>query len=267
MTALANILFPLRFQNLAPAVAEARAREAAALTQIDGLLDRKPSELSGGQQQRVALARALVKRPNLLLLDEPLSNLDATLRLTMRAELKRLTRSLGVTTILVTHDQLEATTMADRVVCMNAGRIEQVGTAEDLYARPDTLFVAGFIGAPPMNRLPGRAEGGTLHLGQARLAVSGASGAVTFGLRPEAVRPVAGGLPARIMAVEPMGREALYLAETEAGPLHFLEAGPQPRLREGDRLHLGFDPARTLLFDADGRRIPGATAALEPAHA
>ncbi len=267
MTALQNILFPLRFQNLRRDVAEGRAREAAALTQIEGLLERKPSELSGGQQQRVALARALVKRPNLLLLDEPLSNLDATLRLTMRAELKRLTRSLGVTTILVTHDQLEATTMADRVVCMNAGRIEQVGTAEDLYARPDTLFVAGFIGAPPMNRLAGTALGGALALGHARLSIEGASGPVTFGLRPEALRSEPAGLPARVVSVEPMGRETLYLADTPAGPAHFLEAGPQPRWREGAGLHLAFDPADSLIFDADGKRIPNARAALEPAHA
>ena len=267
MTALQNILFPLRFQKLAPTVAEARAREAAALTQIDGLLDRRPAELSGGQQQRVALARALVKRPNLLLLDEPLSNLDATLRLTMRAELKRLTRNLGVTTILVTHDQLEATTMADRVVCMHAGRIEQVGTAEDLYARPDTLFVAGFIGAPPMNRLSARAEGGVLRLGQAQLAVRGAAGEVTLGIRPEALHPADAGLAATVLAVEPMGRETLYLADTAAGQLHFLEAGPQPRLREGDRLHLSFDPAQTVLFDAAGHRIPDASAALEKTHA
>ena len=267
MTAMQNIAFPLRFQNLAPKVAEARAREAATLTQIEGLLDRRPSELSGGQQQRVALARALVKRPNLLLLDEPLSNLDATLRLTMRAELKRLTRRLGVTTILVTHDQIEATTMADRVVCMNAGRIEQVGTAEDLYARPDTLFVAGFIGAPPMNRMPARAEARRLTVGQARLAVDGAEGAVTVGLRPEALHAAEAGLPGRVVSVEPMGREALYAADTPAGVLHFLEAGAQPRLREGDVVALRFAPGDTILFDAEGRRIPGATAALEPAHA
>ena len=134
MNVLQNVMFPLRFKHVEPAEAERRAREIAALVRIDPLLERRPSQLSGGQQQRVALARALVKQPHLLLLDEPLSNLDASLRLSMRTEIRRIQRELGVTTILVTHDQIEATTMADRIVVMNAGRIEQEGTAEDLYS-------------------------------------------------------------------------------------------------------------------------------------
>jgi ABC-type sugar transport system ATPase subunit len=136
MSVLENVMFPLRFKKVEPGEAEKRAREIAALVRIDMLLDRRPSQLSGGQQQRVALARALVKRPHLLLLDEPLSNLDAGLRLTMRTEIRRIQRELGVTTILVTHDQIEATTMADRVVVMNGGRVEQEGRADDLYERP-----------------------------------------------------------------------------------------------------------------------------------
>ena len=131
-----NILFPLRFKKTPREEALGRVKAAADLVQVGELLDRRPSELSGGQQQRVALARALVKEPQLLLLDEPLSNLDATLRLTMRTEIKSLQEKLGVTTILVTHDQIEATTMADRIICMRAGRIEQVGTPDDLYLRP-----------------------------------------------------------------------------------------------------------------------------------
>ena len=146
MNVLQNVMFPLRFKHVEPAEAERRAREIAALVRIDPLLERRPSQLSGGQQQRVALARALVKQPHLLLLDEPLSNLDASLRLSMRTEIRRIQRELGVTTILVTHDQIEATTMADRIVVMNAGRIEQEGTAEDLYERPATRFVATFVG-------------------------------------------------------------------------------------------------------------------------
>src|SRR6266513_1515559 len=167
MSVLDNIMFPLRFKVVERTEAERRARESAALVRVDVLLDRRPSQLSGGQQQRVALARALVKRPHLLLLDEPLSNLDAGLRLTMRTEIRRIQRELGVTTILVTHDQIEATTMADRIVVMNAGRIEQEGTAEDLYERPETLFVASFIGSPPINLFDGHAEGGAIkiHLG------------------------------------------------------------------------------------------------------
>ena len=132
MTALQNIMFPLRFQPNSRG--EELAREMADLVQVGELLERKPSELSGGQQQRVALARALVKSPNLLLLDEPLSNLDASLRLTMRAEIKRITRKFNLTTVLVTHDQLEATTMSDRVIVMNEGQIQQIGTPESLYS-------------------------------------------------------------------------------------------------------------------------------------
>ena len=147
MTALQNIMFPLRFQPNSRG--EELAREMADLVQVGELLERKPSELSGGQQQRVALARALVKSPNLLLLDEPLSNLDASLRLTMRAEIKRITRKFNLTTVLVTHDQLEATTMSDRVIVMNEGQIQQIGTPESLYAQPNTLFVGSFIGSPP----------------------------------------------------------------------------------------------------------------------
>jgi inositol-phosphate transport system ATP-binding protein len=151
MSVLENILFPLRFARVERVEAARRAREMAALVRIEALLDRRPSQLSGGQQQRVALARALVKRPHLLLLDEPLSNLDASLRLTMRTEIRRIQRELGVTTILVTHDQIEATTMADRVVVMNAGRVEQVAPPRELYDHPANPFVMSFVG--PVNRI------------------------------------------------------------------------------------------------------------------
>src|SRR5437899_8699498 len=189
MSVLDNIMFPLRFKKVERGAGEARAREIAALVRIDKLLDRRPSQLSGGQQQRVALARALVKRPHLLLLDEPLSNLDASLRLTMRTEIRRIQRELGVTTILVTHDQIEATTMADRVVVMNGGRVEQEGAADDLYERPATLFVASFVGSPPINLFDGQAAGGTLAVHEARMNLAGpAQGAVVLGLRPEVLR-------------------------------------------------------------------------------
>src|SRR5881296_2022877 len=172
MSVLDNIMFPLRFKTIERADAERRAREIAALVRVDGLLDRRPSQLSGGQQQRVALARALVKRPHLLLLDEPLSNLDASLRLSMRTEIRRIQRELGVTTILVTHDQIEATTMADRVVVMNGGRVEQEGAADDLYERPDTLFVASFIGSPPINLFDGNADSSVLNVHEARIPLA-----------------------------------------------------------------------------------------------
>ncbi len=252
MSVLQNILFPTRFQKTDDALA--RAHEMAELVQISDLLQRRPSELSGGQQQRVALARALIKRPNLLLLDEPLSNLDATLRLTMRAEIRRITRDLGVTTILVTHDQLEATTMADRVMCMNAGRIEQVGSAGDLYLRPDTLFVAGFIGAPPINLIP--ADRTVLSLPEA---------AHTVGLRPEALRASEAGMPAAILSVEPMGREAMMTADSPLGTLRFIEATTQPTWRPRDLMHLTFDSHDTIVFDANGKRIPDAHATLKDA--
>ena len=171
-----NILFPLRFKKTPREEALQRVKAAAALVQVGELLERRPSELSGGQQQRVALARALVKEPQLLLLDEPLSNLDATLRLTMRTEIKSLQKKLGVTTILVTHDQIEATTMADRVICMRAGRIEQVGTPDDLYLRPASLFIASFIGSPPVNLVKGEASDGAVRVGPVAFPFAGAPG-------------------------------------------------------------------------------------------
>ena len=257
MTVLENVMFPLRFKSVERGESERRAREIAALVRIDALLDRRPGQLSGGQQQRVALARALVKRPHLLLLDEPLSNLDASLRLSMRTEIRRIQRELGVTTILVTHDQIEATTMADRIVVMNAGRVEQEGTAKDLYEQPRTLFVASFIGSPPINLFEGRAHGGALDVREASLALTTpAQGDVMLGLRPEGVRVADGGRPAQIIAVEPMGREVLYSAECALGVVHFLESGADARHREGDNVALTFSAADALLFDKEsGRRL------------
>ena len=221
-------------------------------------MGRKPSEMSGGQQQRVALARALVKEPQLLLLDEPLSNLDASLRLTMRGEIRRLQRELAVTTILVTHDQIEATTMADRIICMSKGRIEQIGTAEELYHRPDSLFVAGFIGSPPINFLEGDASGTTLRVGEATLPLAHpASGKITLGVRPETVRLGTQGMTARIDDIEPHGRETIYYLASPLGPLRALEAGESARFRVGDSVEFGLE--RALLFDAGGRRIADAT--------
>jgi inositol-phosphate transport system ATP-binding protein len=257
MSVLDNIIFPLRFKKIERAEAERRAREVAGLVRIDALLDRRPSQLSGGQQQRVALARALVKRPHLLLLDEPLSNLDASLRLSMRTEIRRIQRELGVTTILVTHDQIEATTMADRIVVMNAGRVEQEGTAKDLYEQPKTLFVASFVGSPPINLFDGHVDDGTIRVHEARIPLNGtARGDVVLGLRPECIRLDDAGTPARIIAVEPMGREVLYSADCSLGRVHFLEAGADARHREGDSVALAFSPADALLFDkSNGHRL------------
>jgi inositol-phosphate transport system ATP-binding protein len=256
MTARENVMFPLRFKPVAKAEARRRAEETAELVRIGELLDRKPSELSGGQQQRVALARALVKEPQLLLLDEPLSNLDASLRLTMRSEIRRLQRRLAVTTILVTHDQTEATTMADRIVCMSRGRIEQVGVAEDLYHRPNSLFVASFIGSPPINLVDGVAGGGQVRIAQTSLPLAGPArnGDVVLGLRPETIHLGEGALPGRVEEIEPLGRETLYVLDTPFGLLRALAAGATPAFALGEQL--SFSLSSGLLFDkASGRRL------------
>ena len=280
MSVRENIAFPLRFKKVPEGEARRRVDAIAELVQVGELLDRRPGEMSGGQQQRVALARALVKEPQLLLLDEPLSNLDATLRLTMRTEIKRLQRRLGVTTILVTHDQVEATTMADRIVCMSQGRIEQAAAPETLYSRPASLFVAGFVGAPPINLLEGRVEDGRIVVGAVALlhlpdggtgegggrdgtGAGGRGGEVTVGIRPEHLRFEERGLAGRIDQVEPMGRETLYLVETAMGGVRVLEGGAGVRFAAGDPVRVGFPPERSLLFDrAGGGLIAGARAAL-----
>ena len=255
MTARDNIRFPLRFKKTPRDEAARRVLAAADLVQVTELLDRRPGELSGGQQQRVALARALVKEPQLLLLDEPLSNLDATLRLSMRTEIKSLQDKLGVTTILVTHDQIEATTMADRIICMRAGRIEQIGTPDDLYLRPASLFVASFIGSPPINLIGGDAG----QNGGAKLYVEGASGPVSVGLRPEHLYFADTGISGRILQIEPMGREILYVVETGSGIIRVLEQGSASAHAAGEAVHIGFAPSASLVFDqASGKRVPNA---------
>ncbi len=260
MTVRDNIRFPLRFKKVPDAEAKRRVREAAELVQVAELMNRRPSQLSGGQQQRVALARALVKDPQLLLLDEPLSNLDATLRLTMRTEIKALQERLGVTTILVTHDQLEATTMADRIICMREGEIEQIGSPDDLYLRPETLFVAGFIGSPPINILHGQVDSEKLRVGEAVAPLVGVgNGPFSIGLRPEHLEFGDSGVPARVIQTEPMGREILYVAESPLGLIRVLESGSQVNHRIGEETRIAFDPSNTLLFEeATGRRLDGA---------
>ncbi|MFB9948218.1 ABC transporter ATP-binding protein [Rhizobium puerariae] len=256
-----NIAFPLRFKNMQRDEVARRVEAAAGLVQIGALLGRRPSQLSGGQQQRVALARALVKEPNILLLDEPLSNLDATLRIAMRAELKSIQKRLGITTLIVTHDQIEAITMADRIICMNNGAIAQIGTPDDLYRRPNDLFVAGFIGTPPMNLLKGRTNGRQLRVGGASFELTSAcDGEVTFGLRPEDIALVPPGearLQGEVTVVEPMGREVFYTLDTPAGTIHALEHGEAVRHAPGSTVGLACRPDLTLVFDASGKRIAG----------
>src|SRR5215469_4839912 len=261
MTVRDNILFPLRFKRVPREAALRRASAAASLVHVEDLLDRRPGELSGGQQQRVALARALVKEPQLLLLDEPLSNLDATLRLTMRTEIKALQKKLRVTTILVTHDQIEATTMADRIICMRAGRIEQTGTPDELYREPQSLFLAGFIGSPPINLIRGETRDGALCAGPVSFPCEGASGAVTLGLRPKHLTFADAGLSGRIAQLDPMGREILYVVETDIGHVRVLEHGSAAAHAAGEPVSIHFSPGDSLVFEtAIERRIAGARA-------
>ena len=223
MTVKQNIMFPL--QNLRGAdklekqeMIE-RAYNAAKLVQIDNLMERKPSELSGGQQQRVAIARALVKMPKVLLLDEPLSNLDARLRLQTREEIRRIQKETGITTIFVTHDQEEAMSISDMIVVMKLGVVQQTGKPQEIYDNPTNLFVAKFLGTPPINVFDGRVENGTLYIGNdAILKINGvADQAVTVGIRPEGFVPNENGaLVCKLNNIEVMGRDVSVVSTHEA---------------------------------------------------
>src|SRR2546423_1153686 len=188
MSVYANMAYGLRMRRLARAEIKARVERAAAILQIEGLLERKPRQLSGGQRQRVAMGRAIVRDPKVFLFDEPLSNLDAQLRVQMRVEIKRLQQELATTSLYVTHDQVEAMTLADRLIVMNAGNVDQIGRPLDLYASPATAFVAGFIGSPAMNLLAGRIDRNSIATADAGLPIAVANGAqdrrVLVGLRP-----------------------------------------------------------------------------------
>ena len=214
LTVLQNILFPLQNLKGADKLSKAemleKATEAARLVQIDQLLERKPSELSGGQQQRVAIARALVKMPRVLLLDEPLSNLDARLRLQTREEIRRIQKQTGITTVFVTHDQEEAMSISDMIVVMKDGVIQQTGAPQEVYDDPKNLFVAKFLGTPPINVLEGRVEGGKLYIGDAAVleAPGVADQQVWVGIRPEGFEPDAQGkLECSLSNIEVMGRD------------------------------------------------------------
>lgn len=224
-TVLENILFPLKYKK--PAVPKAKAlamaKQVASKVQVDHLLERMPSELSGGQQQRVAMARGLIKQPGLLLLDEPLSNLDATLRHSMRDELKRLQSELGITTVMVTHDQLEAMTMADKVIVMNHGVLEQVGTPPQVFMKPATQFVATFVGSPSINMLNGHLVNNELIIGNATLPLpiknTLESTVINVGIRPEGVVLNEEGYKGIILDAYVIGREWMLRLDTEFGEL------------------------------------------------
>ena len=223
MTVKQNILFPLQNLKGADKMSKQdmleRAYNAAKLVQIEDLMDRKPGEMSGGQQQRVAIARALVKMPRVLLLDEPLSNLDARLRLQTREEIRRIQRETGITTIFVTHDQEEAMSISDMIVVMKLGVVQQIGAPQEVYDNPVNLFVAKFLGTPPINVFDGKVEGGKLYIGEeAVLDVAGvADQEVTVGVRPEGfVLDENGPLTCKLSSVEVMGRDVSIVSENAA---------------------------------------------------
>ena len=258
MTVAQNIAFPLKMVGTDPAQIQRAVTDAAAKVSIGHLLARTPGQLSGGQQQRVALARAIVRSPRLFLLDEPLSNLDAKLRLETRLELHSLQRSLGVTTVYVTHDQEEAMTLADRIAVFMDGRIAQVGTPREVFARPQTVDVAGFIGTPPMNLMPARWENDALVIDGARLPAPASASQprdVTVGVRPGDIRIAVAGLPARIERIEDLGDSAIT-SFTCGDRLVKQKSDRLPDAREGDAVHLAFAPQSAHVFDrATGARL------------
>jgi multiple sugar transport system ATP-binding protein len=288
MTVRENIAFPLKIAGLDDATVGRRVEETAQMLELRAHLDRRPAHLSGGQRQRVAMGRAIVRRPKAFLMDEPLSNLDVRLRVEMRRQVARIQRTLGTTTLYVTHDQTEAMTLGDRIVVMRRGLIQQVGTPQELYDRPANLFVAGFMGSPSMSFLPGTLEGGRLRtpLGEVELPgeVSASAGReVIAGIRPEHFEEaaVAGERPggrARVSidVVEPVGSDVFayftvpgepppavglsgLMADGEGGQDGIQVAarlGAGSRVREGESVELWYDAARVHLFDEEsGERL------------
>jgi multiple sugar transport system ATP-binding protein len=267
MTVRQNIMFPLQNfkgkDKLSKKEMQERVDEAARLVQIEQLLDRKPSEMSGGQQQRVAIARALVKMPRVLLLDEPLSNLDARLRLQTREEIRRIQRNTGITTIFVTHDQEEAMSISDLIVVMKEGVIQQIDKPQKVYDDPANLFVAKFLGTPPINVFAGRVAAGKLYLGEdAVLAVPDVPDQeVWVGIRPEGFVPQeAGPLACRLKAVEVMGRDTSVVLGNEAAvsdPLRAIISADHSISPEAEELRFALKPNKVFLFDKETElRIP-----------
>ncbi len=265
MSVRENMIFGLQNIGTSRPEIEARLTRAAQILQLEPYLDRKPRALSGGQRQRVAIGRAIVREPKVFLFDEPLSNLDAALRVQMRTEIARLHHRLGATMIYVTHDQTEAMTMADRIVVLRAGRIEQVGSPIDLYTRPANSFVAGFLGAPKINLLPGRLSGLTgkdamIEAGGTHIAVRVASGAngdkVTLGLRPDALTlDDAGPIAGQVDLVEELGNVKLIYATLSSGDAVVAEWRGAGQPRVGAPIRLGLTDGQRHVFDSEGRAI------------
>ncbi len=263
MSVYANMAFALENMGFKRDEIDRRVRRAAEMLRLTDYLERKPKALSGGQRQRVAIGRAIVRDPKIFLFDEPLSNLDAELRVATRKELAGLHAEIGGTMIYVTHDQVEAMTLADRIVVLRAGRIEQIGTPLDLYGRPDNLFVAGFIGSPRMNLLPGRVvRPGTVALGEAGHEVACATGSlaadakVTLGIRPEHLSLADGaGLPLTVELVERLGGESYLYGASPGLPQITLRLGGESEQGRGDSVALALPQPRLHLFDETGLAI------------
>ncbi|WP_061933064.1 ABC transporter ATP-binding protein [Aureimonas sp. AU22] len=263
-TVAENMGFALKIKGAPKSEIEQKVRKAASILDLEKYLDRYPKELSGGQRQRVAMGRAIVRDPQVFLFDEPLSNLDAKLRVAMRVEIKELHQRLKTTIVYVTHDQIEAMTMADKIVVMRDGRVEQIGAPLDLYDNPVNTFVAGFIGSPAMNFVHGRIEAGPggavfaadggarLPLGDARVEPGRT---VTYGIRPEHIAIGPGGVPARVSVLEPTGSETQVFAKVGTDSLDAVvkdRIGAQP----GEEVSFVIDTRRVHLFDREtGRRL------------
>ncbi len=263
--------FGLKVNKVSVAEREKRIKEAARILQLEAYLDRKPGQLSGGQRQRVAIGRAIVKQPRVFLFDEPLSNLDAALRVQMRVELENLHKTLGATMIYVTHDQVEAMTLADRIVVLNNGHTEQIGEPLALYHRPETLFVAGFIGSPQMNFLPvrlARADGDTLSLAygtdstitsNAFIAPPTSNGELTLGIRPEHLmicNTDEGELRANVAVVEALGSETYIYADLSHGERMVIRAQSDTPVRTGDTIGVRVEKGKEHLFDSHEKILP-----------
>jgi multiple sugar transport system ATP-binding protein len=254
-----NMGFSLRLRKEKPGVIAERVGKAARILNLDPYLERYPRELSGGQRQRVAMGRAIVRDPKVFLFDEPLSNLDAKLRVAMRSEIKALHQRLKTTTVYVTHDQVEAMTMADRIAVMNEGRIEQLGEPLELYDRPANLFVAQFIGSPAMNVFEGLFKRGQVDALGAAWPAAGARASdgqrVTYGIRPEHIELAAAGIAAEVVVVEPMGAETELLVRVGNQTLTLITHG-RSRAGPGERVFLAPQAQHAHLFDAaTGQRV------------
>jgi multiple sugar transport system ATP-binding protein len=268
MSVYKNLAFGLETAGYKKAEIEPKVRRAAEILQIEKLLERKPKALSGGQRQRVAIGRAIVREPRIFLFDEPLSNLDAELRVQMRVEISRLHSSLGNTMIYVTHDQVEAMTMADKIVVLNSGRIEQVGAPLDLYNNPANRFVAGFIGSPKMNFLKAKID--QVNDGDTTVSVCGsairlprrlkgsAGQDVTFGIRPEHLGVADAGTAlatVNVDLVENLGGATMLYTTTPDGQQLTIALDGQQKVERGTNVKTSFDPARCHVFDASGATI------------